>query len=90
MSEIGISVDQFNQTMKKIGQGFEFLAFGPPPSYSSTYSSAVKPAEILEDINAMLVEYLQFIRSDTEKCIMIVGLLMAADQDAATGMTDTN
>jgi hypothetical protein len=80
MSEIGISYKDFSQKLDDIGRGVYYDTLEPLSKYSSTYQSAVKPNELIKQLNEMIGLYLCFLKMDTEKAKELGQKLVQADQ----------
>jgi len=80
MSEIGISYKDFSRKLDDIGRGVGHAVLYPPHQYSSTYQSAVKPSELIRQLNEMMELYQRFLKMDTEKAKELGQKLVQADE----------
>jgi hypothetical protein len=79
MAEIGITMREFTRELSDIGRGAEHIILQPLPSNSSTYPSAVKPDDLIKELNDMIELYHRFLKRDTDRAKMLGQQLVDAD-----------
>jgi hypothetical protein len=80
MSEIGISYKDFSRKLDDIGSGGRFDTLEPMFVLSSTYQSAVKPNELIKQLNEMMELYRLFLKMDIEKAKELGQQLVKTDE----------